>query len=753
MPKNASKLLRFVDGFDFEMERLSRKEIWSERGLNFVDFVASFEGNSLRQFQNTSAVAAVLHYSAHLLHLVAFVDSALKVHLWFVTNSVPSVFDFLVMIQEESNAPRRPSKIAEAFLQQCIVLGMASQKVSCGPWLAKRFVLIGQALERGTAEVSHAEDDFARSLGLAFLSFCRQFEAGRRDAVPEFVQAFLVRDQVGVGRPSLLAQHPDFLVCLEETVERLSSIVADARVTRGVSFKAQGTNAGARHYSFYLRSTYGIFLSPSTVLTYLRPRNVARRAAHRHSKFALDIRPVFDTKATSKLHVNAHYCCSAVKAMVLLAQLPNLRGETFCFSIDSKAHVKTGNNVRATVRPVKAWTPLSKKHFYAVADHDFLALKEYCLILNGFFSINPFCVLETDMVRKGNVSYVARPWKYCPDSAAQQLDDFLFMLSETALDPVRLEAFLKGRTLLKLVEISDGGPATKPSNSLVRITAAFVLHLFSLDLLVRRTNSPETSKLNPVERCHSIVSHSLGGTISHGDGGKEGMFGAAQSVCEKVTNPGMTYSGAPINVCAWASDSVSFVPVQLRAYCAGTAQEQKALRTHVIELSEELLLVVDKLGRPRPRPGFTIGNLLDLVSDGRHGSASSVDSTISRCDNSNCCLCGGLWQGKPWVLSDNGSLPMPLPSDIPGHYMALPELIVSTVGNGGEASWRPSDLIEEAIHGVAFCRGLNILSLQSPAFVEVSMSLYLESNLTQCVVQARCPLLRGHFRRSRFLAV
>jgi hypothetical protein len=726
MPKNAPKLLSFVHEFDTEMERLSQKDIWSERGLNFVDFVASFEGNWSRPFQNTSAVATVLHYSTHLLHLVAFVDTALKVHLWFVTNSVPSVFDFLIMVQEESKAPRRPSKIAETFLQQCIVLGMTSQKGNCGPWLSKRIMLIGQALERGTAEVSNAKDDFARSLGLAFLSFCRQFEAGRQSAVAEFVQAFLVRDQVGAGRPSLLVQHPDFLICLEETVERLSSIVADARVTRGVSFKAHGTNAGARHYSVYLKSTYGIFLSPSTVLTYLRPRNVATRAAQRHSKFALDIRPVYDTKATSKLHVNAHYCCSAVKAMVLLAQLPNLRGETFCFSVDSKAHVKTGNNVRATVRPVKAWTPLSNKQSYTVADHDFLALKEFCLILNGFFSIDPFCGSETDVVRKGDVSYVARPWKYCPDSAIQQLDDFLFMLSETAKDPVRLGAFLKGRTLLKLVEISDGGPATKPSNSLVRITAAFVFYLFSLDLLVRRTNSPETSKLNPVERCHSTVSHSLGGTIPHGDGGREGMFGAAQTVCEKLTNPGMTYSGAPINACAWGSDSISFVPEQLRAYSAGTASEQKAMRAHVVELSEELLLVVDKLGRPRPRPGFTIGNLLDLVSDGRHGSASSVESTISRCHDCSCRLCGGLWQGKPWVLTDNGSLPMPVPSDIPGHYMSLPELIVSTVGNGGEASWRPSDLIEEAIRGVAFCRGLDVLSLQSPAFIEVSMNRQLE---------------------------
>jgi hypothetical protein len=261
---------------------------------------------------------------------------------------------------------------------------------------------------------------------------------------------------------------------------------------------------------------------------------------------------------------------------------------------------------------------------------------------------------------------------------------------------------------------------TKPSNSLVRVTAAFVFHLFSLDLLVRRTNSPEMSKLNPVERCHSVVSQGLGGTIPHGAGDEEGMFAAAKTVSEKITNPGLTYSGTPVTACAWGSDSLSFVPCQLREYCGAPKSLQLAMHAYVLEIPEWLLVVVDKLGRPRPLRGFTIGMLVALISDGRHGSATSVDSTISRCNNSNCRLCGGLWQGKPWVLSDNGSLPMPIPGDIPGHYMALPDLIVSTVANGGQASWRPSDLIEEAIHGVKFFRGLHVLSLESLAFVEVS---------------------------------
>jgi hypothetical protein len=722
-PKNAVQLIAFVHAFDVEMEKSSGKESWSERGVNFVEFVDSFVSRSTttRLFQNASAVAVVLHYSVHLLHLVAFADAKMRVHLWFVPDSLPSVFDFLVMIQEEFKVPPRPSAVAKDFLQQCMTLGMKSQKGEPGDWLSKRFLVIGQAQERGEAAIFQARDGFAKSLGLAFLLFSRHFESGRQNAVAEFVEAFLVRHQAGVGRPSLLIRHPDFLASLEETVEQLSGIIADARVTRGVSFRAHGSNAGARHYAEHLKSHYGIFLARSTVLTYLRPRNITSRAAQRHSKFALQIRPVFDAKATSKLHVNAHYCCSAVKAMVLLAQLPNLRGETFCFSIDSKAHIKTGNNVRATVRPVKAWVPLKKAKHYTVADHDFLALKKYCLILNGFFSIDPFCGSETDFVRRGDVSYITRPWFYCPDSAVQQLDDFLFMLSEIALDPARLEHFLKGRSFLKLVEISDGGPATKPSNSLVRVTAAFVFHVLGLDLLVRRTNSPETSKLNPVERCHSIVSRSLGGTIPHGIGDKEGMFGAAQTVSEKITDPGLSYSGAPISASAWGSDSVSFVPNQLFAFCGATKSQQRAMHAVELEIPEALLLVVDKLGRPRPRSGFTIGNLLGLISDGRHGSCTSVDSTISRCNDSSCQLCGGLWQGKPWVLSANGSLPMPIPGEIPGHYMALPELIVSTVGNGGQASWRPSDLIEEAIHGIAFCRGLHILSLESPAFIEVSV--------------------------------
>jgi hypothetical protein len=247
------------------------------------------------------------------------------VHLWFVPDSLPSVFDFLVMIQEEYKVPPRPSAAADTFLRQCMTLGMLSQKCDPGDWL---FLAIAQVSERGHVDFSLGSD-FAKSLGVAFLLYCRRFEAGQKNAVTEFVQAFLVRNEAGAGRRSLVARHPSFLANLEETVERLSSIVADARVTRGVSFKAHGSEAGARHYAAHLKSHYRSFLSASTVLTYLRPRNVATRAAQRHSAFALPIRPVFDAKSTSKLHVNAHYCCSAVKAMVLLAQLPNLRGETF----------------------------------------------------------------------------------------------------------------------------------------------------------------------------------------------------------------------------------------------------------------------------------------------------------------------------------------------------------------------------------------------------------------------------------------
>ncbi len=201
------------------------------------------------------------------------------------------------------------------------------------------------------------------------------------------------------------------------------------------------------------------------------------------------------------------------------------------------------------------------------------------------------------------------------------------------------------------------------------------------------------------------------------------MYEAAQTVSEKIANPGLTYSGAPIAAFAWGIDSVSFVPDQIREFCAGTVSQQRSMNAAVVEIPEALLVIANKLGRPRPRRGFTIGNLLDLISDGRHGSATTVDSTISRCNDVTCELCGGLWQGTPWVLSANGSLPMPIPGDIPGHYMALPELIVSTVANGRQASWRPSDLIEEAIHGIAFCRRLHVLSLDSPAFVEVSISL------------------------------
>ncbi len=272
---------------------------------------------------------------------------------------------------------------------------------------------------------------------------------------------------------------------------------------------------------------------------------------------------------------------------------------------------------------------------------------------------------------------------------------------------------------MKLVEISDGGPSTKPSNSLVRITAAFVFYVFSLDLLVRRTNSPETSKLNSVERCQSVVSQSLGGTIPNEGGDETGMYGAAQTVCEKMLYPGLTYSGAPVIANAWGNGDFSFVPSVLREFANATPAQQRQMYERKLELSEPLLAIAEGLGRPKPQAGFRLLDLISLISDGRHGSATSVDSTISRCNDVECHICGGLWQGKIWVLFESGSVPMPIPSYVPGRYLPLADLIQSTLADGNQPSWRPSDLIAEAIHGVAFLRGLHDLNLESPAFIEV----------------------------------
>jgi hypothetical protein len=351
-----------------------------------------------------------------------------------------------------------------------------------------------------------------------------------------------------------------------------------------------------------------------------------------------------------------------------------------------------------------------------------LALKKYCLILNGFLSISPFeCTGAGEVIRKGQVSYVIRPWEFRPDSAVQQLEDFLFSLDYIRSDTKRLHEFLLGRKFQKLVEISDGGPATKPSNFLVRLTSAFVFHIFSLDVLVRRTNSPETSKLNPVERCHSVVSCSLGGTIPNGDGDEGGMYCAAKTVCDKISCPGLTYSNTPVLACAWSDSVQSFVPKILHDFVGATASEQEKMSDAELPLSEQLLEIVRCLGCPTPRVPLRVRDLIELVSDGKHGSATSVDSTISRCNEQSCRTCGGLWQGKPWVLCDNGSLPMPVPSETPGHYLPVHELIQSTMTNGNQPSWRPSDLIEEMIHGTVFTRGLHDLSLDSPIFLEVLM--------------------------------
>jgi len=727
MPKNAKLLNEFVNEFDGLVDKMSCNASLEQQGVNMVDFADAFETrhSPKRVFHNVSSTAAVMHFSAHSLHLIAFVNIDQSVSMWVVKDSISSVFDFLVRVQTESRTQALAPAVND-FVTKTTALALSKIcRGGTGDWLAQRITLLNQV---AMDVVSGQETQFARFFKSGFWWHVKQFQAGLGSSIGSFVRLFLTRDQENIGRRSKIAEHPGFLTCLEETVDELCGVAADARVKSGISYKARGSNASSHHFVAHLKSKHNIFLSSSTVLTYLRPRNIATLAAKRHSIFALPIRPVFDAKAVAKVHVNCHYCCSAVKTALLLAQSPALRHETFCFSLDAKSHVKTGNDVRATMRPVKAWMSAERKDRYVVADHDFLALKKYCLILNGFLSISPFEAKgRGDVSRRGQVSYVIRPWEFRPDSAIQQLDDFLFSLAYVSADETRLKDFLLGRDMLKIVEIADGGPATKPSNSLVRLTSAFVFYVFSLDLVVRRTNSPETSKLNPVERCHSVVSQSLGGSIPHNNGDEAGMYFAAGVVCEKLAFPGLSYSGKPVLGVAWRESGTSFVPKVLHDFVNASAAERKEFSNAELMLSDGLLSVVDRLKRPKPRAGIRIRDLLELLSDGRHGSATSVDSTISRCNDKNCNVCGGLWQGKPWALRDNGSLPMPIPSETPGRYLPLTDLVQSTLSDGNPPSWRPSDLIAEMIDPPVFLRGLQDLSLNSNMLQEVCFLMQLAS--------------------------
>jgi hypothetical protein len=356
---NAYRLNAFVTEFDRTIQKTHQSATQlREKGVNVKIFAKQFEEqhSNSRVFQNTSALAAIMHFSSHRLHLVCFTSPSNNVEVWAVLDAVESVFDYFVALQEPSE--RVLSPLLQQFVTKCTALAISGVENGAGEWLAKRLTMvnhiaIGSKVESHSKVLSVLDEGF-------WWNFAR-FERGFGGAVGNFVECFLRRSRTGVGRPSKIQQHPDFLLCLEDTVEHLCSIVADARVKSGVSFKARGSNASARHFAEYLQARYNVFVSRSTVLTYLRPRNMASLAAKRHSPFALAIRPVFDAKAVPKLHINSHYCCSAVKTMLILAQSPAFRSETICLSIDAKAHVKTGNNVRATVRPVKAWLSAEAK--------------------------------------------------------------------------------------------------------------------------------------------------------------------------------------------------------------------------------------------------------------------------------------------------------------------------------------------------------------------------------------------------------
>jgi hypothetical protein len=109
VPSNAKHLLEFVRSFDADLGESSQRADLKCQGLNLVSAAEKFlqKYPALQTFRNTSAAAAVMHFSVYRLHLVAFADRNDLVHLWVVTDHVSSVFDYLCEMQglEEEAAP------------------------------------------------------------------------------------------------------------------------------------------------------------------------------------------------------------------------------------------------------------------------------------------------------------------------------------------------------------------------------------------------------------------------------------------------------------------------------------------------------------------------------------------------------------------------------------------------------------------------------------------------------------------------
>jgi hypothetical protein len=472
---------------------------------------------------------------------------------------------------------------------------------------------------------------------------------------------------------------------------------------------AAGSNASASIYKERLRASWGIEVAPSTILTYLAPRNSSFRAAQRHSPHHLLFRPVLQKKDVGSEHVDVHYCRADVKGVLSLSHSSAFASGTISCASDVKATIYTSNSsVAATHTLTKSWRPVNGKgeeDAVHVNAHDFDKSKDTSLCANGFLFLDACEKRDpSSFSRRGRGVYAVRNVGVLPHSSARILNDLFYGLEIVAGCSETKKAVLKGEeTFCRWVEITDSGPVVAPSKPATQIGLAFFFCCFSLDILIRVSYCAQDSKMNPVERLHAALSRVFGLPIARGEG-DEGLFDSGFKLVNQMTNPEFSFADHKVKAAAWTSDDVSgFLPPSLVDYISTRNPD---LLDQELVLPSRLINLIRMFKRPDPKR-ITIQRLLSLLETG-HGGFSATRCTIARCGIDGCSVCGGLCERLPFPLMSDLQFPYPVPDpNNSTHYLPWFSLIsgASVADTMDTYCFRPSVLVGLHITGGMFRPG------------------------------------------------
>src|SRR6185437_14175739 len=194
------------------------------------------------------------------------------------------------------------------------------------------------------------------------------------------------------GRPPLLFDYPDLHEHIHDCIEFGK---AHSKRRREI-IKVRTIN----HLRSALEDKYNEYLSRTTLINYLLPRNSSSIAARAHHHPAL-VAITNVSRSEKKEHIDEHYCLASVKGVRQFATM--FSHHSVVISQDDKAKVPLG--IPAVGKTFQTMQTIHET--VTLADHDFPIGAHQKLIPSVYLAIDPSD--SNDTLRKGQLGIFVRP--------------------------------------------------------------------------------------------------------------------------------------------------------------------------------------------------------------------------------------------------------------------------------------------------------------------------------------------------------